>query len=317
MVGRSLPIATGVVTTEASRRQLARDAALRLHDAVRTLRQHPHHEVLCRTAVRRGVDAVLAATGNDPLRLRLGDGAASVDGEDLFPFAAQQPPFGTLRAAGIGELVLPRGIHAAAVERLLHALAATSHDDPGHDPAAALRDAAPEVHLRAATVDDATDDAAGPRADWWLLPAPAPTAARLQPGIERALHDNLPARCARQLFADLDEHGAGATETLQPLFATLLARGDLATAAWLLEQAHHHAAVPRDVLAAMQQLATGHCDEARLRALFASAPREHLLDLLTLVMQLGCDATERLARLAWQLRHPLADWIDDLLGRRS
>ncbi len=316
-LGHGLPITTGVVTTEASRRQLARDAALRLHDAVRTLRQHPHHQVLCRTAVRRGTEAVLAATGDGPLRLHLGDGTASVDGEELFPFAAQQPPFGTLRAAGIGELVLPRGIHAAAVERLLRALAATGHDDPGYDPAAALREAAPEVHLRAATVDDAVADHEAPRADWWLLPPPAPAAMRLQPSIERALHDNLPARCARQLFADLDEQGAGATEALQPLFATLLARGDLATAAWLLEQAHHHAAVPRDLLAAMQTLATGHCDETRLRALFASAPREQLLDLLTLVMQLGSDATERLARLAWELRHPLADWIDELLGRRS
>jgi hypothetical protein len=306
-----------VITPEACRRQSARDAVLRLHDAVRTLRQHAHHQVLCRTAARRAVEAVMTATADAPLRLRFGDGTASLDGEELFAFGPQQPPFGPLRAAGIGELVLPRGIHAAAVERLLHTLAATGPDDPGHDPVAALRDAAPEVHLRAATVDEAADDDGAPRADWWLLPPPASAAVRLQASIERALHDNLPARCARQLFADLDEHGTGATAALQPLFATLLERGDLATAAWLLEQAHHHAAVPRQVLDAMQQLATGHCDEPRLRSLFASAPREQLLDLLTLVMQLGSDAMERLARLAWELHHPLADWIDELLGRRS
>lgn len=208
-------------------------------------------------------------------------------------------------------------MHAAAVERLLHALAAaTWSDDPEHDAVATLRDRAPEVQLRAATADDATTDAT-PRADWWLLPPPSPVAARLQATIERALHDNLPARCARQLIADLDEHGVGPTGSLQPLFATLLQRGDVATAAWLLEQVQHRADVPADIVGAMQSLACEHCDEARLRALFASASREQLLDLLTLVMQLGSDATERLARLAWELRHPLADWIDGLLGRRS
>lgn len=304
------------MTTDAAHRQSARDAGLRLHDAVRTLRQHPHHQDLCRTAVRRGTEAVLAATRERPLRLQLGDGTASVDGDALFPFAPQQPPFGTLRGAGIGELVLPRGVHAAAVERLLRALAATGPDDGAADPVAALREAAPEVHLRAATVDDHADADTPPRADWWLLPPPAPAAVRLQASIERALHDNLAARCARQLFADLDEHGQGATGAIEPLFATLLQRGDFGTAAWMLEQALHHAVVPASVLGALQQLAAAHCDEARLRSLFTTASREQLLDLLTLVMQLGSDAAERLARLAWELRHPLADWIDELLGRR-
>lgn len=307
-----------MVTTEDSRRQCARDAVRRLHHAVRTLRQHPHHQELCRSAVRRAVDTVLAATGDVPLRLQLGEGAASVDGEQLFSFGPHDAPFGTLRAAGIGELVLPRGIHQAAVERLVHALAtATWTDDPEHDPAAALRDAAPEVHLRAAVAAvpaDGADDGL-PRVDWWLLPPPAPLAGRLQATIERALHDNLPARCARQLLADLDEHGTGATAALEPLFATLLQGGDLATAAWLLEQAPHRP-VPEATCMAMQRLAAAHCDEARLRTLLASASREQVRDLLTLVMQLGADDTERLGRVAEQLQHPLSGWIDDLVGRR-
>lgn len=306
-----------MVPTDETQRQRARDAGQRLHHALQTLRQHPDHAVLCRTAVRRGVEAVLAATADRALRLRLAEGAASVDGACVFTFGPHEAPFGALRAAGIGELVLPRGIHAAAVERLLHALAgATWNDDPEHDAVATLRDAAPEVHLRAAAAGDLADDGAA-RADWWLLPAPTPAAARLQATIERALHDNLPARCARQLVADLDEHGRGPVASLQPLFATLLQRGDLATAAWLLEQLQHRPEVPAATVAALQELAGAHCDEARLRGLLDGASRERLLDLLTLVMQLGSDATERLGRLAWELRHPLADWIDELLGRRA
>lgn len=315
-IGRYRPIPIGVVTTDPTRRQCAHDAVLRLHRALRTLRQHAHHPELCRTAVRRAVDAVLTATVEASLRLCLGDGAASVDGEHVFGFGPHEAPFGSLRAAGIGELVLPRGIHATAVERLLHALAAaTWTDDPAFDPATALREAAPEVHLRAASVADATHEPA-PRADWWLLPPPAAGAARLQPTIERALHDNLAARCARQLLADLDEHGSGATTALPPLFATLLHRSDLATAAWLLEQVQHRPQVAADTRAALQRLAAEHCDEARLRGLLGSASRDQVRDLLTLVMQLGADDTERLGRIANELRHPLAGWIDDLLGRR-
>jgi hypothetical protein len=306
-----------VPTSEETRRQqCARDAALRLHHALGTLRQHPHHTALCRAATRRCVDAVQQATRDGPLRLRLGCGSASVGGDVVFTFELHEAPFGGLRTAGIGELVLPRGIAAAAVERLLHALAATAWtDDPAHDPGAALCAAAPEVHLRAATFDDAAA-ADGPRADWWLLPPPAPVAARLQATVERALHSNLPARCARQLLDDLAEHGTGPVDALTTLFETLLARGDLATAAWLLEQAGHQPHVPAATVAALQRLAREHCDDARLRDCLASAPREQLLDLLTLVMQLGDDDAERLRRLAEQTRHPLAAWFDDLLGRR-
>ncbi|MBX3463357.1 MAG: hypothetical protein KF830_09310 [Planctomycetes bacterium] len=303
-------------TDEARRRQCAREAALRLHHALCTLRQHPHHTVLCRAAVRRCTDAMLAATAEAPLRLQLADGAVATAGEDVFPFALHEPPFGPLRTAGIGELVLPRGVAAEAVERLLQALAASTWtDDPTHDPAAALCAAAPEVHLRAATFDQAAP-VHGPRADWWLLPPPAPVAGRLQAAIERALHGNLAAQCARLLVADLDARSDRSSAVLEPLFASLLQRGDLATAAWLLEQIGHHPNVPPTTVATLQDLARSHCDEAWLRDRLRSLPREQLLDLLALVMQLGDETATRLRRIAGALQHPLAGWFDELLGPR-
>src|SRR5690606_10816127 len=66
-------------------RELA--AARALFDAERTLRQHPHQTELCRAALRRCRQAVTAATGDAPLRLRLGCGEATVDGEVVFAFA--------------------------------------------------------------------------------------------------------------------------------------------------------------------------------------------------------------------------------------
>ena len=306
-----------VTTEDVRRRQLARDAALRLFDALRTLRQHRHHAVLCRPALRRCVEAVLAATADAPLRLRLGCGQASVGGEVVFAFALHDAGFGALRTAGIGELVLPRGIAAAAVERLVPALAeATWSEDPDHDPAALLCAAAPDVHLRAATAEDA-DAGDRARADWWLLPGPLPAAERLQPTIERALHSNLAARCARQLLQDLDEDpsAAAAATALEPLFAELLRRGDLASAAFLLEQAQHRRETLGGSTDRLLEQARGHCDEPRLRDYLATAPRERLLDLVALVIQLGPAVTERLGRLARELHHPLADWLAELLGR--
>lgn len=298
------------------RQQAARDAVQRLHLALGTLRQHPHHASLCRAATRRCVDAVLAATAQAPVRLRLGDGEASLDGEPMFTFQPHEAPFAALRAAGIGEVVLPRDLTAAAIERLVTTLANVQwSDDPDRDAAARLCAAVPEVHLRAAVAEDAPNTEP-PRADWWLLPGPGGDGAPMQATIERALHSNLPARCARQLLADLDEHGPGPVEVLEPLFAALLQRGDLATAAWLLEQAGLRPEVPTAAFAAMQQVAAAHCDDSRLRQLLTTAPREQQLDLLTLAMQLGDIDTERLRRVADELCHPMAEWLDDLIGRR-
>ncbi|MBL9078046.1 MAG: hypothetical protein JNL08_11115 [Planctomycetes bacterium] len=303
-------------TEDTRRRAFARDAARRLVDALRTLRQHPHHTVLCRTAVRRCVDAVRAATTQAPLRLQLGCGQAVVDGEPVFEFALHDAGFGALRTAGIGELVLPRGIDGTAVEHLIQALAcATWSDDPDHDPAAAVCARVPEVHLRAAVPDQALDDDR-PRADWWLLPPALPEERRLEASIERALHANLPARCARQVVADLDDPDAAAPELLEPVCAALLQRADLASVAWLLEQVQNHTGVPAATAATLLAAARAYCDDARLGDLLASAPTDRLLDLLALAIQLGDDVVDRLGRLAEARRHPLVGWLDELLGRR-
>jgi hypothetical protein len=305
-----------VATRANVRCEAARDAALGLHLAIATLRRHPDHAELCRTAERRAVEALLAATRDAPLALTFADGVLHAAGEPVLRFAPTDVPFGALCAAGIGGLTIDEDLRAPDALRLLRVLAAATTDsDPDHDIAALLRTAnLQHVHPRAAT---STQLAMPARADWWMLPPPGASAPALRPLVERDLGANLAARCATKLLDELDQGAAVPAETLEALFGAVLARDDFATAAWLLEQARCRPGVPAGVASTMLHAAEGTCEAARLDPFLRRASHQQALDLLAFGMQLGDTAANRLRDCVCESGHPLASSFSDLLGPRD
>src|SRR6185369_13543139 len=108
-------------------RQIARAAVLALHHAASCLRQHPDNEALQRAALRKCGDAMQAATSHGVLAITLRADAACVGDDVVLPYAASEPPFGTLRCAGIGELALLPGCTAGELAVFVRHLAHIAH----------------------------------------------------------------------------------------------------------------------------------------------------------------------------------------------
>jgi hypothetical protein len=294
-----------------------REAVHALLGAVRTLRQHAKEPRLGQDAVARCTAAILAATHDFPVSLRLGRGAVCLDDEVLLPFTADEVPFGALAAAGIGEVVLACGIPATMVEQLVATLAAAAvTTNAEYDIAAVLRAAdLPGVELLTADRHDRDlepdPDATAHRPNWWLLPAPGPAALALQSLVERDHDNNLPAIVARLLLADLDDgagmHNPPSPQLLDGLFATMLQRGDAANAAWLLEQAQHHPAVPAEVALQLRSRAAMACHGPWLVQQLERGDR--VQGLVALAMQLGDDSLQKVAAAAVGAGQPLPGWL--------
>ncbi|MCC7398998.1 MAG: hypothetical protein IT455_18170 [Planctomycetes bacterium] len=290
----------------------ARDAVLALHHAERALRLRPGEPKLFQTALRQCLVAVGAATVEAPLALALKDGAVQVGGVPVLSFGQHEAPFGPLRAAGIGELVLQRGVAATTIDTLVRRLAALAN---GESDLAALATTAglPGVQLRVATNSEDRDDPAA--IDWSAAPPPSPRAACLAARIDRELGANLAAVAARQLLDDLTPGGLAVEDLLRSLFARML-REDVPSAAWLLTEVANHPVLPPTVLPHLTTLAQQHVDAAWLQRRLHDATRDELLSLAAFVMQLGDDAAARFARAAATTGHPLSSWLCSLLGQQ-
>ena len=111
---RRLPIARAMASPRSSNdHKTARAAVLSLHNALAARRQHPDASELWRPAHRRALGALRRATENGELQLFLRSGAVHVGDEAVMAFLPDDPPFGRLRAAGIGEVVLTAAIPEA------------------------------------------------------------------------------------------------------------------------------------------------------------------------------------------------------------
>lgn len=298
-------------------RAAVREAVHALQGAVRTLRQHHEEPRLGQNAVRRCVTALQLASQDQAIRLHLRQGAVCHGDEELLRFAPGEVPFGPLAEAGIGDLVLARGIDPTVVEHFVATLAASlAAADCDADIAAELRNAdLPGILLLAAHRDDEPREGepsqAGLRPDWWMLPSPGESKKKLLPLVERDHDTNFPALAARLLLADLDpESGLSCPPSphlLDGLCAAMLARGDAANTAWLLEQAQHHPAVPAEVALQLRSRAVHACHGPWLEQQLPH--RERLQGLVALTMQLGDDSLQRLAAAAHGAGHPLPAWL--------
>lgn len=294
---------------------MAKQAAIALHRAIGTVRQHPTAAALQHAALRRCLAAVQAATTDAPLVLELTDDAVTVAGERVPAMATATGPFAALRRAGVGALELAPGMPPAAIAELVARLAALHAEA---DPEDAYRHVAGpglgHVRLRAAA---ATTAASHTGLDGWCLPERSADAIRLRPLVARDLATNLPARAARQLFDDLEEAPLANDEALAALFARLLGDGDYATASWMLGEAAHHPQVPPASYQRLLDAAAARVDDAWLQQQLEQGSGEELLTLASFVMALGEDTAERLARVAAESAQPWSRLLCDLLGRRG
>jgi len=305
-----------VSTEETNWRSTARNAVQSLHQAVRTLRQHILQPRLGQAAVLRCVAAVQAATGTGPLQLRLEGGIVATHDEELLRYSVGDVPFGSLAAAGIGELTLPAQFDPHSIERLVQLLAeASCSGDAEHDVVACLRAAElPGVLFRAAVSSDTEGPDEGPRADWWMLPEKAPSTA-LQPLIERDGFANLPAQAARLLLADLDDSHRKRPigHLLDPLLTALLQRGDSANAAFLLERALAHADVAPAIAEQLRARAAAACHGDWLREQLEQPDR--IQGLVALAMQLGDQTVQHLADVAAEAAQTLPAWFREFVPK--
>jgi len=293
----------------------AKQAAIALHRAFGTVRQHPSAAALQHAALRRCLEAVHTATQAAPLVLDLGGDAVAVAGERVPSIPTSSGPLAALRRAGIGALELASGIPPAAIAELVARLAALHAEADPED--AYRRIAAPglsHVRLRAAAEDSA---ATLPNSgDGWCLPERTADARRLQPLVARDLACNLPARAARQLFEDLEEQPLVSDDALARLFERLLADADYATASWMLAEAAHHPQVSNATHQRLVAAATARVDDAWLVQQLEQGSGEELLTLASFLMGLGDDVADRLLRVAADSAQPWSLLLCDLLGHR-
>lgn len=297
------------------RARAAKQAAIALHRAVGTVRQHPNAAALQHAALRRCLAAVQVATQDAPLGLDLSGDTVVVAGDPVAAIATTSGPLGALRRAGIGALELAPGIPPAAVAELVARLANLQAEADPED--AYRRIAAPglsHVRLRAAAAGAAAlaQGVAG-----WTLPDRSHDASHLRPLVARDLACNLPARAARQLFEDLEEQPLAGDDALVGLFARLLADADYATAGWMLGEAAHHPQVPNTAHQRLVAAATARVDDGWLQQQLEQGSGEELLTLASFLMELGDDVAERLARVAADSAQPWSRLLCDLLGRRG
>lgn len=305
--------------------KLARAAVLALQNALGAARQHPDAEELWRPARRRAISALEAATRGAPLVLGLRAGAVYVGSEAVLRFQPGDRPFGQLREAGIGAVVLTEAIPTDRLELLLQKLTAMSDCEDADRELAALIDTAsvPGIELRAAA--DLPSSGNDERVDWSALPKPPNVPPGVRAMIQRDGAANLPALAARQLFDDR-ERPASKTSTTVPapspcgtilakLMERILAADDIATTTWLLteldERPEAYDASRDDLL----RLARSHCDQEWLKHKLDRGTSDELLQLSALVMQLGDDVAEEFAAAAAAVAHPLTQWLGELLGQ--
>lgn len=218
----------------------ARAAAVALHQALRVRRQHPDAAALWTRALRSCTDAVAAATRDRPLVLSLRPGALQVAGRVVLDYRPHEQPFAALRDAGVGELVLGRGIPAAAVAELLVRLGAVTGGDDPERAIATIVGAGDLVHvqLRAAPAFDPIDpEPVGARA----IGSSPPGRGRDESGRDRACPESADQEWAGRSDADDRDAGsddwqllpgpAAAAAALRPLVARDLAANLTALAA--------------------------------------------------------------------------------------
>jgi hypothetical protein len=293
-------------------RQAARGAVLALVQALRIERQHPDRTELHRTAARRARELVLAVAQHHTLVLGIGNGELTADGDPVATWSAAEAPFATLREAGIGALVLGPGLDAAGVETLLAHLRAVGGVADAERGTAALRHAVVTgVQLRAAA--NATAPSTHRPDDWILMPPVAPPPANVQALVARELATNLPAAAAATLFDDFAHDPPPALRGLVLLLGEMLARGDTATAAWLLEEASRHDRLTDGDRQLLQGRAEAICDEAWFEHRLQRGSRDEVFATCGLALQLGAHATARFARLVQRSGHDLAPLLLPLL----
>ncbi len=290
-----------------------RAAVLALHNALCTLRQHPDQAPLARTALRRCEEELGTATAHGPLTLGLRLTAVQLGAEDVLTFAANDAPFGLLRLAGIGQVVLSKNFAAENVPPLVQSLVKVT------DEASAERwvrdQSLSGVLLRAATLDGTTPDEAC--SEWARLAIAEPTSEIVSALIARDQASNLPALAAQQCLLDLDRECIDHDTTLARLLARMLERRDLATASWLLAEVDHHEGVAPSTRRLLHQQAIDRADNAWLQHHLDHGTRDELMNLTAFVMQLGERAAERFADLVAAASHPFSRWLSGLLGHQN
>jgi hypothetical protein len=303
-----------VTTEDMRRRQGSRSAVRAMLHAVAAVQRHPDAAPLHDRARRECATAVAAVTSHDNLVLTLRAQAIGVD-DDLVPTGGGDGPFAALRGAGIGELVLRRGIAPATVDALVHRLAALRGDaDPEVTIAGLVGPAGlPHVQLRALPSPDHEPQ---PLHEPWPLPPPGLAALALRALVEREAASNLPALAARQLLEELETAPLASTDLLEGLFARLLGSGDLAAATWLLDAVAHHPGVPAGSRDRLLAQAVALADDTWLAHQLDRGAGNERLDLAAFVMQLGEPTTQRFCRLADAAGQPWSRWLGDLLGNR-
>lgn len=304
--------------------KLAREAVLALHNALAAHRQHPDAPKVWRPARRRAIEHLLATTLEAPLSLGLRAGSVYVANEAVLTFHPDEPPFGLLRRAGIGELELQPSLGAEELEALLQQLSAMAGSGDADGELTALIDAAriPGVELHAAVDLPAADQDRGP--DWNALPAPHPSTPGVRAMIDRDCNSNLPALAARQLFDDLETETTSST-TLQPttapsahilsrLMQRVLDKDDIGTTTWLLTELEHRPQFDAETRAQMLAMAREHCSVTWLQTKLDGGTTDDLLQVSALAMQLGDEVAEKFAHAAAAIAHPLSRWLGELLG---
>lgn len=304
--------------------KLARAAVMALQNALAASRQHPEAPEVWRPAQRRALADLEAATRSDSLVIGLRAGSVYVGDEAVLQFHAEDRPFGRLRGAGIGELVLAQGLTTERLEQLLQQLTAMSDSDDADGELTALIDTAhiPGVELRAAA--DLPSTASDEDIDWSALPQPTLMSANVRAMIQRDGAANLPALAARQLFDDLElvapetaatgPNPAPNARIIERLMERILEADDIATTTWLLTELERRPNVNDASRENLLQLARHHCSVSWLQEKLDRGTTDELLQLSALVMQLGDDIAESFAAAAAAIAHPLSQWLGELLG---
>ncbi|MFK7742367.1 MAG: hypothetical protein AB8H80_18785 [Planctomycetota bacterium] len=316
-----------------------RAAAAALHAALAARCQHPEQEPFWRTAHRRALQALATACRVEPLVLQLHSGSVQVSGMPVFPFAADEPPFGLLRGAGIGEIAIPAGCSSESLDELvagLFELGRQPDRSSSEDGLQRLLGRCRPTGIELRAVRDLHLDTEQPllASDWSLLPDPTPTSDALRAAVERDAAANLRAMVARVLLEDLDaaasaEHSdpdgdASLAECLRGLTMRLLDGRDAATLTWLLgevdsraAQASAATAVPsaaHELRTVAHNLVHARVDAAWLKQQLEGATPDEAMQLSSLALQLGSDTAAQFADAARDIAHPLSQWLGELLG---
>lgn len=306
---------------------LARSAVLALQRAFAARRQHPDTTELWQPAWRLAADALQQATEQAAVHLTLQSGSVGIGAEAVLQFLPHEPPFGLLRRAGIGEVILAHAMDAEWHAHLLDQLAIMADSTDLEEELAAILEASrtPGVTLRAAV------DLPGSREhvdhDWDLLESPRPESRAVRAIVERDSSANLPALAVHQLLDDLEAPANGSTELtaaaststqiLLGLMARVLAANDITTATWLLTELQYRRVLPQPARQRILSMARDHGSDQWLQTMLSRGTTEELLQVAALAMQLGDDTTRRFAAAASAARHPLSLWLSELLKSPS